>query len=92
MTMEVRNLLSQAMLEMSSCRSKYSSPSRPTPAVVPMTPHQKPEGPLWPVDTSSQVSAEVAETSLEDIPTSISPTAAISRTGSFTPLEPLRIC
>ena len=31
------------------------------------------------------MSAKVAEASLEDIPTSISPTAAISRTGSVTP-------
>ena len=85
-TMEVRNLLSQAILEMSSCGSKHSSPRRPTPVVVPMTPPQKPEGPLQPVDTSSQVSAEVAEASLEDISTSISPIATISRTINITPL------
>ena len=83
--MEIRSLLSQAILEMSSCRSKYSSPRRPTPAVVPMTPPQKPEGPPQPVDTSSQASAEAAEASLEDIPTSISPIAVVSRTGSVTP-------
>ena len=53
--------------------------------VVPTTPPQKPEGLLQPVDTSSQVSIEVAEASLEDIPTSISPIAAISRTRSVTP-------
>ena len=86
MTTEVRNLLSQAILEMSSCWSKNSTPRRPTSAVVPMTPLQKPEGPLQPVDTSSQASAEVAEDSLEDIHTSISPIAAVSRTGSITPL------
>ena len=51
-----------------------------------MTPPQKPERPPQPVDTSSQVSTEVAEASLEDIPTSISPIAAISRTRSVTPL------
>ena len=85
MTMEVRNLLSQAILETSSCRSKHWSPRRPTPVVVPMTPPEKPEGSLWPVDTSSQASAKAAEASLEDIPTSISPIAAISRTGSITP-------
>ena len=84
--MEVRNLLSQAMLETSSYRSKHSSPRTPTPAVVPMTPSQKPEGPLWPIDTSSQASAGAAEASLEDIPTSIYPIAAIYRTGSTTPL------
>ena len=48
---------------------------------------QKPEGPLQPVDTSSQASIEEAEASLEDIPTSISPIAAVSRTGSISPLE-----
>ena len=83
MTMEVRNLLSCAVLETSSCGSAHSSPRRPTPAAVPMTPPQKPEGP---VDTSSQASAEVLEASLEGIPTSISPITAISRTRSVTPL------
>ena len=53
--------------------------------MVPMTPPQKSEGPLWLVDTSSQASIEVAEASLEDIPASISPIAAISRTRSVTP-------
>ena len=43
MTMEVRNLLSQEVLETSSCRSKDLSPRRPTPVAVPMTPLQKPE-------------------------------------------------
>ena len=45
MTMEVRNLLSQAVLETSSCGSEHSSSRRPTPVAVPMTPPQKPEGP-----------------------------------------------
>ena len=84
--MEVRNLLSQAVLETSSCGSEQSSPRRPTPVAVPMTPLQKPEGPPQPVDTSSQASAEAAEASLEDIPASISTIAAVSRTRSITPL------
>ena len=50
-----------------------------------MTPTQKSEGPPQPVDTSSQVSIEEAEASLEDIPTNISPIAAISGTRSVTP-------
>ena len=50
-----------------------------------MTLPQKPGGAPWPVDISSQVSAEVAEASLEDIPTIISPIAAVSRTGSVIP-------
>ena len=103
MTMEVRNLLSQAVLETSSCGSKHLSPRRPTPVAVPMTLLQKTEELPWPVDTSSQVSTKVTEASLEDIPTSIFPIAAISRTRSVTPLvdewsswqmptKPLRIC
>ena len=47
MTMEVSNLLSQAVLESSSCESKHSSPRRPTLAVVLMTSLQKPEGQLY---------------------------------------------
>ena len=41
---------------------------------------------LQPVDTSSQVSTEMAEASLEGIPASISPIAMTSRSGSITPL------
>ena len=78
MNMEVRNLLSQAVLEMSGCGSKNLTLRRPNPVVVPMR--------QFPVDTSSQVSPEVAEASLQDIPTSISPIAAVSRTRNITPL------
>ena len=86
MTMEVRNLLSQAVLETCSYGPEHSSRRRPTPVAAPTTPPQKPERPPQPVDTSSQASTEVAEASLEDIPTSISPTAAVSRTKRITPL------
>ena len=41
MTTEVRNLLSQAILEMSGCRSRNSTPRRPNPVVVLMPPPQK---------------------------------------------------
>ena len=87
MTMEVSNLLSQAVLEASSCESEHSFPRRPTPAVVLMTPPQKPEGQIWPVDTSSQASIEEMEASLEGIHASISPIAAVSITGSISPPE-----
>ena len=50
-----------------------------------MPPPQKSEELLQPVDTSSQVSIEVVEASLEGIPGSISPIAAASSTGSITP-------
>ena len=83
--MEVRNLLSWAALETSSCGSKHSSPRRPIPVAVPIIPPQKPEGLPQPVDASSQVSAKVAEASLEDIPASTSPIAAVSRTRSVAP-------
>ena len=76
MTTEVSNLLSQAVMEASSCESEHSSSRKLIPAVVLMTPPQKPEGQLWLVDTSSHASIEEAEASLEDIPASISPMAA----------------
>ena len=85
MTMEVSNLLSHTVLEVSSCKSKCSSPRRSTTAVVLMTPPQKPEGPRQAVDISSQASIKEAEASLEDIPTNISPIAVISRSGSISP-------
>ena len=87
--MEVTNLLTQAVLEVSSCESKHSSPRRSTTAAVLMTPPQKPEGLLQAVDTSSQASIEEAEASLEDIPANISPIAAISRSRSISPLMDL---
>ena len=89
MTTEVSNLLSQAVLEASSCESKHLSPRRPTTAVVLMTPPQKPQGLLQSVNTSSQASIEEAEASLEDVPTNISPIAAVSRSRSVSPLVDL---
>ena len=50
-----------------------------------MTLPQKSNELLQPVDTSSQASAEMAEASLEGIPTSISPIAVASRPRSITP-------
>ena len=46
--MEVRHLLSQAILETPSCSSKHSSPRRPISVAVPTTPLQKLEGPSHP--------------------------------------------
>ena len=85
MTTEVSNLLSQAVLEASSFESKHSSLRRPISAAVPTTPPQKPEGPLQAVNTSSQVSIEEAEASLQDLITSISPTAAIAEAEVLVP-------
>ena len=87
--MEVSNLLSQAVLEACSCGSQQSSPRRPTTAVVLTSLPQKPEGLLPPADTSSQASIDEGEASLEDIPTNISPIAAVSGSNSTSPLMDL---
>ena len=68
MTTEVSNLLSQAVLEASSCDSEHSPPREPTTLAVILTRLQKPEGPLQAVNTSSQVSTKEVEASPEDIP------------------------
>ena len=92
MTMEVRNLLSQAILETSGCRSKNSTPRKPNPVVILMTLPQDSKELLQLVDTSSQASAEMAEASLEGIPTSISPITMVSRPESITPpVDPLEL-
>ena len=89
MTVEVRNLLSQAMLDTSGHRSGDLTPKRPNPVVI-LTPppHKLKELPKL-VDTSSQVSTldniEMAEASLEGVPTTISPIAATHRSRSVTP-------
>ena len=79
MTMEVRELLSQAILDMSGHASGNSTPKRSNPVVVLTPPPHKLRYPSRLVDTSSQVSApddtEMVEASLEEIPTATSPTA-----------------
>ena len=72
---------------MSGHGSENSILRRPNPVVVLTIPPHKPKELLQPVDTSSQASAEMAEASLEGIPTSISPIAVTSRSGSITPLQ-----
>ena len=90
MTMEVRSLLSQSMLDMSGHRSGNSTPRRPKPVVVMLTPppHKPKELPKL-VDTSSQVSTlddvKMVEASLEGVPTTISPIAMTTRSRSITP-------
>ena len=81
-TMEVSNLLSQAVLEASSCESQQSPSRRLTTAVVLMSLPQRPDGLPPPVDTSSQASIDEGEASLEDNPANISPIAAISGSNS----------
>ena len=79
LTMEVRELLSWAILDTSVHASGNSTPKRPNPVVILTPPPHKLRDHSRPVDTSSQVSApddtelaEMVEVSLEEIP---SPTA-----------------
>ena len=89
MTMEVRSLLSQAMLDMSGLGSGNLTQRRPNPMVILTPPPHKLKELPKPVDTSSQVSAlddiEMAEASLEGVPTTISPIAVTTRSRSITP-------
>ena len=77
------------MLGMSGQGSKNSTPRRLNPVVILTPPPHKPKELLQLVDTSSQVSAqedaEREEASLEGIPTTISPIATTTRSGSITP-------
>ena len=88
MTMQVRSLLSQAILNMYGHRSENSTPKRPNPVVILTPPPHKLKDLPKPVDTSSQVSAQdnikMAEASIE-VPTTISPIAVASRSRSVTP-------
>ena len=89
MTMEVRNLLSRAMLDTSGCGSGNSTPKRPNPVVILTPPPHKLRDLSRPVDTSSQVSTpndvKMAEASLEEVPTTISPIAVTPESRSITP-------
>ena len=89
MTMEVRNLLSQVMLDTSGHGSRNSTLRRPNPVVILTSPPHKPKELLHPGDTLSQAStqddAKMVEVSLEGVPTTISPIAMTTRSGSITP-------
>ena len=89
MTMEVRSLLSGAILDMSGHGSGNSTPKRPNPVVVLTPPAHKLKDLPKLVDTSSQVSTqddiEMVEASLGEVPTSISPIAVAPRSRSITP-------
>ena len=89
MTMEVRNLLSQAKLDTSGHGSGNSTPRKPNPVVVLTPPPHKPKELPQLVDTSSQVStlgdAKMAEASIEGVPNTISPISTTTRSRSITP-------
>ena len=89
MTMEVRELLSWVVLDMSGHASGNSTPKRLNPIVL-LTPLPVKLGDFpRPVDTSSQVSTlddvEMEDASLAEIPTATSPTAETPRPSSGTP-------
>ena len=88
--MEVRSLLSRAMLDTSGHGSGNSTQRKLNPVVILTPPPHKPKELPKLVDTSSQVSAldnvEMAEASLEGVPTAISPIAMTTRSRSITPL------
>ena len=89
MTMEVRSLLSWVMLDTSGHGSGNSTPKRPNPVVILTPPPHKLRDLPKPVDNSSQVSTlddvKMAEASLGEVPTTISPIAATPGSRSITP-------
>ena len=91
MTTEVRELLTQAILDMSGHRSTNSTPKRLNLMVI-LTPLPHKLGDLSsPVDTSSQVGAlddaKMGEASLEEIPAFPSPIAKTPGPSGGTPSE-----
>ena len=89
MTMDMREFLSQMVLDTSGHASVNSTPKRPDPMVL-VTPLPTKLGDFpWPVDTLSEVSApddaEMRDTSLEEIHTASSPTAETPGPSSGTP-------
>ena len=89
MTMEVRSLLSRAMLDTSGHVSGNLTPKRPNPLIVlTPTPHKLRDLSRL-VDTSSQVSApndvEMVEASQEEVPATISPIAVTPGSRNITP-------
>ena len=89
MTMEVKSLLSWVILDTSGHVSGNLTPKRPNPVVILTLPPHKLRDLSRHVDTLSQVSApddiEMAEASLEEVPTTISPIAMTPGSRSGTP-------
>ena len=92
MATEVDNLLTQAMADKSSCKSKQSSPEKTATVAATMSPPCRSEVSTPPANTSSQASIKEAEGSLEDVPTNISPIAAAYSSRSISPpVDPLEL-
>ena len=89
MTMEVKELLSWAVLDTYGHASMNSAPKRLNPMVILTPPPHKLRELSSPVDTSSQVSvlddAEMGEASLQEIPTVPLPIAKTPPPSSSTP-------
>ena len=89
MAREVDNLLTPAMADTSSCKSKQSSPEKTATVAATMSPPHRLEVTTPQADMSSQDSIKEAEGSLEDIPTNISLIAAAYSSRSISPpVEP----
>ena len=82
---EVDNLLTQAMADTSSCKSKQSSLEKTATVAATMSPPHRSEVTTPPADTSSQACIGEAEGSIEDVPTNISLIAAAYSSGSINP-------
>ena len=89
MTMEVRSLLSQAMVDMSDHVSGNLTPKRQNPMVILRPPLHKLRDLSRPVNTSSHMGAldetEMVEASLVEIPITISPIAETPGPSNGTP-------
>ena len=82
---EVDYLLTQVMVDVSSCKSKHSPIVKVATVEAVTSPSQKPEASPQPVDNSSQASMEEAEASLESLPANISPIAIAYSSRSASP-------
>ena len=89
---EVDSLLTQAMADTSSSKSKPSSPEKTATVAATMSAPHRLEVTTPPANTSSQASIKEVEGSLEDIPTNISPIAAAYSSSSISPpVDPLEL-
>ena len=86
---EVDDLLKWGMADDSSCKSEHSAAGKVAAAEAVMSLSHKLEAPAPPVDTSSQVSMEEGEASLESNPVNVSPIVAAYSSHSGSPMVDL---
>ena len=82
---EVNDLLTQAMADESSHKSKHSPIGEVTTVEAVASPPQKSEPSPRPVNISSQASMEEVEASLEGLPANVSPINAACSSSSASP-------